>query len=58
MHQNVILKAVQDRYKKLQEDFDTEDARDSNLSGVAGVEMGELYQSLSQMREERDSFVK
>ena len=57
MSEKVSWKSVQDRYKRLQDDFDQEDARNGVLSGVAGGEMGELYQMLSQMRQERDSFV-
>lgn len=57
MMQKVNWKAVQDRYKRLQEDFDADDRRNSSLSGIAGGEMGELYQALSQMREERDTFL-
>lgn len=56
MTQKVTWKSVQDRYKRLQEDFDSDDARNSGLSGIAGGEIGELYQCLSQMQE-RDSFV-
>ena len=56
MTQKVTWKAVQDRYKRLQDDFDADDARNSGLSGVAGGAMGELYQALSQMREDRESF--
>ena len=36
MSQKVSWKSVQDRYKRLQDDFDQEDARNGALSGVAG----------------------
>lgn len=55
IRQKVTLKAAQDNSKRLQEDFDTQDARKQNLPGLTGGEMGELYQSLSQMCEKRDS---
>ena len=57
MSQKVNWKAVQDGYKRLQDEFDGDDRRNGNLSGITGGEMGELYQSLSQMREERDTFL-
>lgn len=57
MAQTVNWKSVQDRYKRLQYDFDREDLRNSLLSGVLGDEMGEQYQARSQMREDRASFV-
>lgn len=55
MLKKVTWESVQDRYKRLQEELDSSDIRNSGLLGVAGSEMGKLYPALSQMREERDS---
>ena len=48
----VTGKSVQDRFKKLLDDFASRDAKDSNLSGVGG-EIGELDDLLCDMLEAR-----
>lgn len=57
MTQRVAWKSEQDRYKRLQDEFDSNDKRNRGLSGVAGGEMGESYQALSQVEGGIDSFV-
>lgn len=51
---NVSWKAVQDRYKRLQKDYDHADNANQRLSGVGGGEMGELADLLMTMREAHD----
>lgn len=53
MNQKVTWKSVQDRYKRLQADFDKSDKRNQMMSGVGG-EVGELEELLMEMREARD----
>lgn len=53
----ITWKTVQDRYKRLQEQYDTNDTANARLSGVGGGEMGELADLLMTMREARDDYV-
>jgi len=50
----VTWKAVQDRYKRLEKDYDHADGSNKRLSGVGGGEMGELADLLMNMREAKD----
>lgn len=51
------MKSVQDQHKRLQEEFDSSGLRNRGLYGVVKGKIKELYQVLSQTREERDSFL-
>lgn len=57
MCQKLTKKSVRDQYKRLREEFYCDDLRNRGLSGVAEGAMWELYQVLSQMREENESFL-
>jgi len=48
----VTWKAVQDRYKRLQQRYNTRDAIDQQMSGIGG-EVGEMEELLSTMKEEK-----
>jgi len=50
----ISWKQVQDRYRRLQEQYNSHDNENQRLSGVGGGEMGELADLLMMMREARD----
>lgn len=50
-------KQIQDRYKRLQDQYDSQDKDNLRLSGVGGGEMGELADLLMSMREARDDML-
>ena len=56
MEQKVTWKTVQDRYKRLQDQFDESDNEQVRLSGVSGGEMGDLSELLRTMREAWEDF--
>ena len=49
-------KTVQDRYKRLQDQYDKNDSENQRLSGVGGEEMGELADLFMNLREARDDW--
>ena len=51
---NVGWKTIQDRYKRLQDQYDKNDSDNQRLSGVGGGEMGELADLLMTLMEARD----
>ena len=52
----VTWKSAQDRYKRLQEQYNQNDNENQRLSGVGGGEMGELADILMTMREAKDDW--
>ena len=53
LKQKVTQKSIQDRYVRLQKDFDEGDKKESAMSGIGG-EVGEMVELLSEMRQARE----
>ena len=58
MKQKVTQKSIQDRYVRLQKDFDEGDKKESAMSGIGGAvgEMVELRSEMRQAREDKEAF--
>lgn len=54
--ESIGWKTAQDRYKRLQDQYDKSDSENQRLSGVGGGEMGELADLLMTLREARDDW--